>query len=88
MAGSKKSREFVVTVVEDCPEFPERMTRRGDCKYPFHKLESAGMGLDVLNRNLRTVREALKRWKRAHGEGMVFTVRQIEANKVRVRRDK
>ncbi len=88
MASGKKSREFVVAVVEECPEFPERMTRKGDCKYPFHTLERPGMGLDVSNRNLRTVREALKRWKRTNGEGMVFTVRQIEAHKVRVRRDK
>ncbi len=88
MTSRKKSREFRVVLVEDCPPFEPRRTRSGDCKYPFDKLIAPGLGLDVSDRNIRTVREALKRWKRAHGEGMVFTVRHIDTNKVRVRRDK
>lgn len=88
MAVSKKRRELEVALVQDCPEFEPRRTRLGDCKYPFDKLTAPGLGLDVSNKNVRTVRDALKRWKKTHGDGMEFTVRQIDTNKVRVRRDK
>ncbi len=60
---------------------------KGECKYPFHVLDTIGKGFDVHNRTVVAVRNALRRWRKENGAGMEFTVRGIDGF-VRVRRDK
>ncbi len=86
----QKTRKMAIEFLEQCPPVPEKRTVNGSSKYPFDLLDSPGKGLDVSFRDPSTVREALKHWKKVkgYGEEMVFTIRKIDVNKVRVRRDK
>ena len=82
--------EIRITFVDECPVFPARRTKRGQCKYPFDELDAAGRGFDVHNRTLSSVRHALTRWSKAH-EGVQMTVREVDGINgkiIRVRRDK
>ena len=79
--------ELVVTFVDELPRFPERKTKKGQCKYPFASLDHEGQGFDVHNRALSSVRQAMNKWLEAN-EGVELSVRQLTEKIVRVRRDK
>lgn len=78
--------ESEYTVITVCDPLPERASRKGASKYPFHLLDAPGRGLDIRDRAEVTVRQALKRWAKSHAVSWRFTVRKLGAA-VRVRRD-
>lgn len=74
------------TFLNDCPPFPPPASKRGQCKYPFERLD-VGSGVDVRGRSLSTVKAAIRRWLKAHPGEFRFKVKLL-SDAVRVRRER
>lgn len=79
--------ELKIEFLDEQAPLPAKQTKKGQCKYPFGRIDAVGKGFSVKNREVSSVRQALKRWQADNKDGVEFSVREMEGE-VRVRRDK